>query len=204
MTRLPDDYFTRLYATSRDPWGFDERWYERRKRALTAAVLPRDRFRSAFEPGCSIGNLTAVLAPRCDRVLATDVVDEALTTARARLADQPHVTFARWALGDEWPRAQFDLIVLSEVCYYLDPAVLPAVLDEAAAHLAPDGVVLAVHWRHPVTDYPMTGDAVHARLNECHALTRTAYYADPDVLVETFAPAAPPPHSVARREGLVD
>lgn len=37
-----------------DPWDFESRWYEQRKYALSAAMLPKPRYRRAFEPGCSI------------------------------------------------------------------------------------------------------------------------------------------------------
>lgn len=205
MSRMPDDYFTQMYAQNPDPWGFDERWYEHRKRDLTAAILPRSRFRHAFEPGCSIGNLTTVLAPRCDRLLATDIVDSALVSARSRLerTHHPDVTFIRWALGDPWPDTTFDLIVLSEVCYYLESHALLSVLDEAAAHLTTDGVLVAAHWRHPVSDYPMTGDEVHETLSQQQAFTRTARYEDADLLLESFVPVGATLESVATSEGLV-
>ncbi|QCQ90955.1 SAM-dependent methyltransferase [Rhodococcus sp. SGAir0479] len=204
MNRLPDDYFTDMYAQDPDPWRFDERWYEHRKRALTVAMLPRRRFRNAFEPGCSTGALTEMLALRCDELLATDVVDDVLDTARARLDGVPGVTFLNWALGDPWPADMFDLIVLSEVGYYVKPEAFDDVVEDVAHHLGPDAVVLAAHWRHPVSDYPTTGDEVHDALARNPGLIRTARYEDADVLIETFASAAVPPDSVARREGLVD
>ena len=97
MSRLPDAFFDAMYDADPDPWGFEDRWYERRKRALTTAMLPRERFRNAFEPGCSIGTLTDLLAPRCDRLTATDVADSALDSARARAArnDRRGVSFVR-------------------------------------------------------------------------------------------------------------
>jgi len=53
---LPAEWFDAFYtAGGDDPWGFTHRWYERRKRALTLASLPRERFARAFEPGCSVG-----------------------------------------------------------------------------------------------------------------------------------------------------
>ena len=61
---LGASYFDGQYAASADPWGFTSRWYERRKYAISVAMLPSARYRSAFEPGCSIGELTAMLAPR--------------------------------------------------------------------------------------------------------------------------------------------
>ena len=37
---LPGDYFDGVYAAGPDPWGFTDRWYEERKRAVTLAALP--------------------------------------------------------------------------------------------------------------------------------------------------------------------
>ncbi|MFE7803067.1 SAM-dependent methyltransferase, partial [Nocardia sp. NPDC057440] len=126
-TRLRAGYFENMYARDPDPWGFTTRWYEQRKRALTMAALPKPRYRNAFEPGCSIGTLSAELTTRCDRLVCADVVAQALDSAEARVERLPYtargtVEFRRWALGEEWPDERFDLIVFSEVCYYLDAA----------------------------------------------------------------------------------
>ena len=85
-TRLPDAYFDRMYAASADPWQLQERWYEKRKFAITLALLPHPRYRHAFEPGCSVGVLTEQLAGRCDHVTATDVVPAALDATHRRLS----------------------------------------------------------------------------------------------------------------------
>ena len=61
LSRLPDDYFDELYAQAGDPWDLATRWYEQRKYAITLALLPRQHYAHAFEPGCSIGVLTALL-----------------------------------------------------------------------------------------------------------------------------------------------
>ncbi len=57
-------YFGAIYRDD-DPFGYRERWYEARKRDLLLASLPRARFAHAWELGCSNGELTAALAPRC-------------------------------------------------------------------------------------------------------------------------------------------
>ena len=67
------EYFDELYQHSDDPWHLREGWYERRKRSLTLALLPRPRYRNAFEPGCANGELTAELAARCEMLLAADL-----------------------------------------------------------------------------------------------------------------------------------
>ena len=50
------EYFDALYALNQgDPWHYEQRWYEQRKRQICLAVLPRLQFDSAIEIGCSNG-----------------------------------------------------------------------------------------------------------------------------------------------------
>lgn len=146
--RLPDAYFERLYAGAADPWSRESRWYEQRKYAITTAVLPHPRYRHAFEPGCSVGVLTELLTTRCDRVTATDLAVPALDATDQRLVRaglRDSATLLRRSLDEPWPAGDFDLVVLSEVCYYLQPATLRAVLDREVPRLASGATVLAAH-----------------------------------------------------------
>ena len=70
---MPAGYFDAMYRAAADPWGFEDRWDEQRKYAISLTLLPAARYRRAFEPGCSIGVLTRMLAGRCDEVLSCDV-----------------------------------------------------------------------------------------------------------------------------------
>jgi hypothetical protein len=90
--RLAVADFDRMYAGAEDT----ARWYERRKDAITLALLPDRRYRHAFQPDCSIGTLTAQLVGRCDHVTAMDVADAALRSADARLRRGTKVVAAHW------------------------------------------------------------------------------------------------------------
>ncbi len=163
---LPPAYFDDVYAANADPWGFETSPYEAAKYAATLAALPRARYASAFEAGCSIGVLTERLAARCDRLLAVDVAEAALALARARLAEVPNVTVERRVLPDDFPDspddgAPFDLVLVSEVGYYFSEPDLARFRTHCAGALIPGGTLLLVHWTPPVPDYPITGDAVH-------------------------------------------
>ena len=164
------------------------------------AALPRERFRAALELGCSIGVVTAALADRCDTVTAIDIADQPLAVARARLAADASVTFARLTLPAEWPEGTFDLIVFSEVGYYFSAEELRHVLRRCRDSLAPDGVIVACHWRHPVPEYPLTGDQVHSALGRLDGIERTVEHRERDFLLEVFEAA--PARSVAQHEGL--
>jgi SAM-dependent methyltransferase len=199
---LPPSYFDEMYAASPDPWGLAHRWYEQRKYALTLAVLPRQRYRSAYEPGCSVGVLSEQLAGRCDRLLAADAALPAVRAARARLAGRPNAVVEHRAVPAEWPDGRFDLIVLSEIGYYLDLPDLGRLVRLAVEALEPGGDLVAVHWRHPVADYPLRGDAVHAAVAADHRLASTCRHVEADFLLEVFARTPPAARSVAAVEGL--
>jgi predicted TPR repeat methyltransferase len=112
--------------------------------------------------------LTRQLAGRCDALLGVDVSDTALNQARERCADLPHVTLEHMAVPGGWPEGTFDLIVFSEVLYYLG---LPGIRDAALrtlTSLAPGGVVVLVNW-HGVTDGACTGDEAAALFIEAAA-----------------------------------
>jgi protein-L-isoaspartate O-methyltransferase len=198
---LPPAYFEAMYAGSADPWGFASRWYERRKHALTLAALPRERYERGFEPGCSIGVLTGLLASRCDYLLATDVAATAVTGARRAVAAYGWVDVAHLAVPHDWPDGKFDLIVLSEIGYYLDADDLDVLLDRTVASLEPGGTLAAVHWRHPVADYPLRGDDVHDLLGSSPDLHRLARHDEADLILEIFE--SQPAMSVAMRSGLL-
>ena len=158
MAGLPSAYFDALYDRDADPWRFATSAYEAGKYAATLAALPRCRYDSALEIGCSIGVLTAALAPRCGALLATDVAEAALAKARARNVANPQVRFARHRFPDPVPGSDFDLVLLSEVLYYLDKPALVTAAAAIRALTVPGAQVMLVHWLGPTPDYPLTGD----------------------------------------------
>jgi trans-aconitate methyltransferase len=201
--RLPDAYFDRMYAESADPWQLADRWYERRKYAITLALLPQARYRHAFEPGCSVGVLTEKLTDRCDHVTSTDIAVGGLDATHQRLSAagrRPQVTLLRGSLDQAWPPGPFDLVVLSELCYYLAPETLRAVLDREVPRLVPGATVLAAHWRHRVEDYPMSGDKANDIIGATAGLHNLGGYSDADMIVEVFDTGSSA--SVASRTGV--
>ncbi len=199
-TTLRQQYFDATYARRDDPWGFEDRWYEERKRAVTLAALPDARHGRVLEVGCSIGVLTADLAARSDELLAVDVAPAAVARARERVASAGHVRVEVADVTDGVPDGPWDLVVLSEVGYYLSRADLLRTARALRASLAPGGTVVAVHWRHPVADYPLTGDEVHRVLRRALDLAPLVRHEEADFVLDVLAAD---PRSVARRTGLV-
>ena len=210
MTLAPG-YFEELYASSADPWGLASRWYETRKYAISLALLPSARYADAFEPGCSIGVLTQQLAVRCDRLLSCDAAQAAVAAASARTAALDQVRVEKRVIPQDWPDGSFDLIVFSECLYYFTGEDLHRVLDLGVASLRQGGTMLAVHWRHPVADYPLSGDDVHQALadrddqgrdSQGYGLARLVQHAEPDFLADVYIRTDGAPVSVAQAGGL--
>ncbi|WP_431046433.1 SAM-dependent methyltransferase [Roseateles sp. L2-2] len=196
------DHFETLFSEDDDPWGYRTRWYERRKRAQLLASLPDERYARAFEPACANGELSAALATRCDRLVCSDASAAAVAHARQRLAAMPHVDVTHAQIPAQWPKGRFNLIVLSEIGYYLDDDAFHATIDRAVESLADGGTLIASHWRHPEGDYFRSGDDVHRHMAvafEQLGWTSLLRHEEDDFLVEVWSPDG---RSVARREGL--
>jgi len=187
---VPREHFDVLYEGSSDPWNLRSAWYERRKYAITVAALPRERYRSGLEPGCSIGELTRLLAARCDRLLAFDFAESAVDSARRAVVGMPHVAVERHALPAGLPPGSFDLIVLSEVLYYLSAPDLARTVDAMTARLDVGGDLVAVHHRARDRCYGYDGHNVHAALAACRELYEVARYDDDDFTLQVLRKAA--------------
>lgn len=199
------EYFQQMYADNPDPWGFRTRWYEQRKYALTMAALSRPSYGSAFEPGCSIGILTAQLARRCDRLQSWDVVGAAVGEARRGVTALDTDVAARVQVLQRdawgpWPDEVFDLVVVSELLYYATPPAAQEFARQAVGHLAPGGELVLVHWRPRVPEYPMTGDEAHELARRTTGLVTLASYRDDDLVLDVLV--RPGEVSVAARDGL--
>jgi predicted TPR repeat methyltransferase len=189
-------YFERIYREP-DPFQYRRRWYEARKRALTLACLPRQRYRSAWELGCSNGVLSAALAERCDALLGTDLSAAALADAASSTVAWPNVRFEQAHHPQDWPPGRFDLIVVSEVGYYLPPDELSDMAARLRTSLTDDGLLLACHWVHPFAEALSTASQVHQAF--ASGMHEAFYYRDADLLMQGWSAT---PTSVAELEGL--
>ena len=164
--RASAESFERLYAASPDPWRYDSSEYERDKYAATLAALDGRLFERALEVGCSIGAFTELLADRCGELTALDFSKRALALARSRLCERANVEIVEVSFPEQAPAGSWDLVVCSEVLYYLDPAALERAVGWLREQLSAGATVLAVDWRGPTTTEPHDGDEVHNLLRE--------------------------------------
>jgi LmbE family N-acetylglucosaminyl deacetylase/SAM-dependent methyltransferase len=170
-----------LHRAEPDPWGVDERWYEQRKRDLTLAMLPRSSFARGLEVGCSTGALAEGLAGRCADLLAVDSSPAAVERARLRLGDLDHVRVELLQVPHEGPSGPLDLVVVSEVAYFLSPGELRGLVDRVRRSITPDGVVVLCHWRHRIDGWVLDSEQVRHAFTHSDRLAVQATYRDRDV-----------------------
>lgn len=155
------EFFETMYSEREDPWEFASSQYERDRYATIVRALNNKHYQCAFEPGCSIGILTAQLARFCDRVEALDISPTAVARARARCERLPNVQILCGSLSEMIPDEEIDLVVFSEIGYYFTEAQLSSLATKLVRRMVPKGTFLAVHWLGSSQDHVLDGDGVH-------------------------------------------
>jgi glycosyltransferase involved in cell wall biosynthesis/peptidoglycan/xylan/chitin deacetylase (PgdA/CDA1 family) len=145
--------FEALFASGADPWQYDSP-YEARKYEQTLALLPPGRLGRALELACAEGHFTVRLAARVDTLVATDISEIAATRARERCRHLANVDVRRLDLVHDALDGPYDLIVCSEVLYYVgDRTALEKAIARMVAALGPSGYLLTAH-AHVLADDP--------------------------------------------------
>lgn len=183
------NHFETMYRNNPDPWGFRTSWYERRKYAITLASLPREHYENVWEPGCSIGVLTRGLAERADRVDASDVSETAVATARLEVPE--NVTIEQVTLPARPERVGYDLVVLSELLYYLPEDDREQVLLDAEAVTAEGADLVVVHWRHHPGDAHAAGADVNEQVRSRPGWHSVVRHEEPDFVLDVLTRSTP-------------
>ncbi len=158
----PSSIFDETFRENSDPWGYTTNFNEISKFRATIRALPKVQFKNAFEIACAIGVLTEKLAPKCDRLLSVDYSEVGLVEARKRCRDLPQVRFERMQIPQQFPTEKFDLILFSEVGFFLTMADLLETKQKIIDGLLPGGYLLMVHYRATAGDYfILDGETVH-------------------------------------------
>ncbi|GAA5231695.1 class I SAM-dependent methyltransferase [Verticiella sediminum] len=184
-------HFDALYRDNPDPWQAEHSWYERRKRDILLASLPRESYANAFEPGCGNGVTTRALAARCGRLLAMDCSAQAIARCRRLAAspDDPDLEFRVGHVPQHWPEAPegpFDLIVVSELAYYLDAPALARLRECCLASLAAGGDLVLCHWLPNFDDRTLDTAQVHAAFAQVPGLVNLVSHAEPTFRLDVW------------------
>lgn len=104
--------------------------------ATLAAIQPSDR---VLDLGCSIGAITAGLAPHCAEIIGVDFLEDSLKYAREH-NNAPNIRYLCSDLSTFTTDDRFDCVVINNVIHCLDSlAVVRHLLQQAFRQLEPGG-----------------------------------------------------------------
>jgi predicted O-methyltransferase YrrM len=179
--------FEERYRANGDPWSYETSAYEHGKYAATLAACGPGPFRHALELGASIGVLSERLADRCERLTTIDGAPTAVAAARRRLAGRAGVEVILGPIPDAIPAGRYDLLLASEILYYLEPDALAATLGRLRDCGAPGARLVAVHWRRTGPERPFSAAEVHRALHEQPWLEPLSGASTDEYLLERFS-----------------
>ena len=137
--------FEAMFRRDIDPWNYAHSAFEAHKRGVLLRAVGQRHHARALELACAIGETTKHLAPRCLRLTAQDSSPTALREARRRIGRAVRVSLDLGVLPADMPKGPFDLIVASEILYYLRPNALRVLLDRMRRATAIGGRIVILH-----------------------------------------------------------
>ncbi|MGY4607002.1 glycosyltransferase involved in cell wall biosynthesis/peptidoglycan/xylan/chitin deacetylase (PgdA/CDA1 family) [Bradyrhizobium sp. USDA 4474] len=142
---VPRERFWEQLFEEEDPWNYHSE-YEEEKYRKQLELLPNPLPEKALELACAEGHFTDLLAPRVKHLIASDISSKALARAHSRCVRHSNIDFIRLDLSSESLPSDMDLIVCSEVLYYLaDESELKSVIEKLAKSLCPGGYLITAH-----------------------------------------------------------
>ena len=160
MVKVPD--FDALYQADPDPFHVRSSFYEQRKLGLVLDCLTKPFYAAAWDPACGIGEMAARLAPRAERLLASDASPQAVHLTRRHCSSCGNVDVKQLTQPQPPPSEAdaFDLIVVSEFAFYLTEQGRQDTLDVLHEAAAEGAELVAVHWRHHPPEGYVSGEQV--------------------------------------------
>lgn len=144
--------FEALFRENPDPWDYAGSAFEAFKRDRLLRACGGRIHGRGFELACANGETTLRLATRCLRLLAVDASPTAVREATRRTRDLDHVVVREAVLPRDSPSGPFDLIVASEILYYLSLRDMMDLLARLKRSLAPGGRIVVLHHVLPFDD----------------------------------------------------
>lgn len=171
--------FDHKYNTYAEPFSLEGAKYERDKRSALLSLIEKHSFDLAIDYGCGLGDLAIALSERARRTIAIDSSRVALRRLQTRLQTRrrhKHLGDGESARGEElialrlatperpWPvknSERAELIVASEVLYYLNKSELHQLYQSIDRTLSLNGIFITCHYRLPFHDRLIKNEEIH-------------------------------------------
>ena len=155
------DGFENLFQSNPDPWDYESSPFEAHKRSVLLkhiGLSPRGR---VLELACANWVTTRALMKVGLRVAALDGSSTAIAQARTRLGHIRRLRLLHANLPEGLPKERFDLIVVSEIVYYLGSIAARRLAASVADRVAPGGRVVVLHHHLNFPDASVNPEHAH-------------------------------------------
>lgn len=156
--------FEEKFRETIDPWDYRTSCFEARKRGELLRACGPGKLGRGLELACAIGETSRALLSRCLTLTATDGASTALAEARRRTPPNLRITFRQGVLPRDVPRGPFDLIVVSEIAYYLSRRDVDDLARRLVRQTASGGRIVVLHHVIPFADAAQLPASAHERL----------------------------------------
>lgn len=158
--------FDAHYKRYTNPFSLKGKKYEKQKLSDTLRLISAPHIEIAIDYGCGIGDASIALSGRANRILSIDGSAVALERLGARIMGRrlKNIELRHATIDDPWPIAtaeRADLILASEVLYYLSASELRAIGPLFRSSLRDEGRMLTCHYRKPFHDRILENEEVH-------------------------------------------
>jgi 2-polyprenyl-3-methyl-5-hydroxy-6-metoxy-1,4-benzoquinol methylase len=177
--------FNRFYWLDKDPFGASNSRYELSKQDHLIELLSQRVSQRGLDVGCGNGFLTRRIAAHCLHLHGIDFASRAVKLAQENCKEHAHVSFTVEDIRDYDTQEPFDLIICSEVLYYLQGSALDRVVEKLF-RLSTSQTWLVLVGRADAKNVPVSLTRCYDRINRIENLEWYRPYA-----VDIYAPKGP-------------
>lgn len=153
--------FEQKFEADPDPWQTWDSRYEASKRASLSKAIGAGRYGRGLEIAAGNGSNTPMIARKTRRLIATEGAPAGADLVREAVYGMPSVEVVLHDVADRLPAHAFDLIVISELLYYLGPKPFGMLAREVSRTLQPGGRLVLLHHVENFPDRARLADGVH-------------------------------------------
>ena len=155
------DGFEAKFRDNPDPWQTFSSRYEAAKREALRHVIGPGRHGRALELAAGNGSNTAMIANAALRLDVCEGTPSGTALIRHKFGADPRISVHCTDLAEPFPASRYDLIVISEVLYYLDDTAFARLARETARTLRPGGRLVLAHHGERFPDAARDGRTSH-------------------------------------------
>ncbi|MEN4041567.1 MAG: class I SAM-dependent methyltransferase [Anaerolineaceae bacterium] len=131
--------FNRFYWLDKDPFGAKDSKYELSKQDRLLEFIAQQENRLSLDVGCGNGFLSRRIAAHCGQLIGIDFSSKAIQLAQQNCAGVTNISLHVDDIRNYEHAEVFNLIICSEVLYYLHGQALDDVVKKLHRLSAPDG-----------------------------------------------------------------